>query len=455
MKGARLSMKVVIIGAGKIGFNLARILVQQNHDVIVLEKEEERAKSLQETLDIQVVIGNGASVSALEEAGIGEASLVIAVTETDEVNMIACMMAKRYGVAKTVARVRNPEYVDETCHSNGAFSGIDLIINPELVTAKEIAKLIDVPEALDVLYYGKGKIQLLELKIAKDAPVTNQYIKDLKFNYPFLIIAIFRKGKLIIPRGSDQLLHDDIIFILGKTKEMIRIERFLGTERKRANKVTILGGGFTAFHLAKILEARKYSVKIIEKEYKRCVDTAANLNTTMVLHGDATDIDLLKAEGTSNTDVFVCLTDDDKLNLLVSLIAKHLGAKRAIAQVRRSDYIDLMESVGIDVGVSPRTLTANAILKFINRGRNVVSVTLLSNESAEMIEVIITPDAKVANKKIRDLSFPQGAIVGSICRNDEQVIIASGEEQLKPGDMVTVFALPGAISKVLEYFAAH
>lgn len=450
-----MSVKVVIIGAGKIGFNLAKILVQQDHDVIVVEKNEERAKSLQENLDIQVVIGSGASISSLEEAGISEANLLIAVTETDEVNMVACMMAKRYGVAQTVARVRNPEYVEEKGQANGALSGIDLIINPELVTAKEIAKLIDVPEALDVFYYGKGKIQLLELKITEDAPVANQYLMDLNFSYPFLIIAIFRNGKMLIPRGSDKLLPNDIIFILGKTKEMIRIERFLGTERKRANRVMILGGGFTAFHLAKTLEARKYSVKIIEKDYKKCVDIEANLKSTLVLHGDATDIDLLKSEGTDNADVFVCLTDDDKLNLLVSLIAKHLGAKRTIAQVRRSDYIDLMENVGIDVGVSPRTLTANAILKFINRGKNVVSVTLLSNESAEMIEVIVTPEAKVANKKIKDLNFPQGAIVGSICRNEQKVIIASGDEEILPGDMVTVFATPGAISKVLEYFAAH
>lgn len=446
-------MRAIIVGAGKIGFNIAKLLTQENHDVIVIEQDEERAKLLQENLDIQVVTGNGASGGALVEAGVSESNLLVAVTEFDEVNMIACMVAKSFGVEKTVARVRNPEYA-ERANRKGALEGIDLIINPELVTVKEIAKLIDVPEALDVVYHADGKVQLLELKITPDAPVANKKLKDLNLYYPCLIIAIFRNGHIIIPRGEDMLKPNDIIFILGKTKEMIRIERLLGTERKKAERVMILGGGYTGYNLARILEDRKYSVKIIEKEYKRCLDIAKSLNNTLVLHGDATDLDLLKAEGAGDVDVFVCLTDDDKLNLLVSLIVKHLGAKRAIVQVRRSDYISLMESVGIDVGISPRTLTANAILRFINRGNNVISVTLLSNDSAEMMELLVSPESKVANKQVKDLNFPAGAIIGSIYRKN-QVIIATGEDTLKPGDMVTVFALPHATTKVLEYFAGR
>ena len=447
-------MRIIVIGAGKIGFNIARLLVQQNHDVVVIEKNEERAKILQENLDIQVVVGNGASGNALLEAGVSEADLLVAVTEIDEVNMIACMLAKNYGVEKTVARVRNPEYVEDENKSKGVFTGIDLIINPELVTAKEIAKLIDVPEALDVVYYGNGNIQLLELKITDNLPVTNKYLKELNIKYPFLIVAILRAGQLIIPRGNDKLLPKDIVFILAKTKDMVAIERLMGTERKRAERIMILGGGYTGYHLAKILEEKKYQVKIIEKEFKRCTEISNSLNSTLVLHGDAADIDLLKAEGAGDADVFVCLTDDDKLNLLVSLIAKHLGAKKAIAQVRRSDYIGLMENVGIDVGISPRTLTANAILRFVNRGSNVISVTLLSHENAEMMEFVVAPRSKVANEKLKDLNFPSGAIIASVYRNG-QVIIPSGDDSLQTGDVVTVFALPKATTRVIDYFAAE
>jgi trk system potassium uptake protein TrkA len=445
-------MRVIIIGAGKIGFNIAKILANENHDVIVIEKQEERAKILQESLDIQVLVGNGASGSVLEEVGIEEASLLVAVTEVDEVNMIACMLAKNYGVKKTVARVRNHEYAKNNSTGKGVFPGIDFIINPELVTAKEIAKLIDIPEALDVVYYAAGKIQLLELKIPENAPVANKYIKDLKFNAPFLIVAIVRNDKMMIPRGDDLIKSNDIIFVLAKTKEMIHIERFLGNERKMAQRVMVLGGGYTGYYLAKILEDRKYAVKMIEKEYNKCVDIAKSLNNTMVLYGDATDIDFLTNEGTSDADVFVSLTDDDKLNLLVSLLAKRLGVKRTIAQVRRSDYISLMENVGIDVGISPRTLTANEILRFIHKGNNIISVTLLSNERAEMTELIITETSKVANMKLKDTNFPIGSLIGSIYRNN-QVIIPKGEDFLKPGDIVTVFALPQASNRVIDYLA--
>lgn len=446
-------MKAIIIGAGKIGFNIAKLLSKENHDVIVIDKDPERASFLRESLDIQVIVGNGTSSCTLEDAGAQEADLLVAVTEVDEVNMISCLLAKNnFGVEKTVARVRNHEYAEEYSWKKGAFAGIDLVINPDLVTAKEIAKLIDVPEALDVVYYAEGKIQLLELKITPGAPVANKYLKDLNPVHPFLIVGILRQEKMIIPRGSEQLLPNDIVFILAKTKEMVRVERFLGTERKMAERVMILGGGFAGYHLARILEDRKYTVKIVEKEYKRCVDISDRLNNVLVLHGDATDIDLLKSEGAGECDVFVSLTDDDKVNLLVSLIAKHLGAKRVIAQVRRSDYIGLMESVGIDVGISPRTLTANAILRFINRGKNMISVTLLSQEGAEMMEFVVSPESKVANKKIKDINFPAGALVGSIYRKN-QVSIATGEEVLKPGDMVTVFSLPNSTAKVIEHFA--
>ncbi|MDD4048490.1 MAG: Trk system potassium transporter TrkA, partial [Clostridia bacterium] len=395
---------------------------------------------------------NGASESILEEAGVKDADLLIAVTEVDEINMIACVLAKNHGVEKTVARVRKLEYAEEGRVKKGLFSQIDLVINPELVTAKEIAKLIDIPEALDVIYYAEGKIQLLELKLTEDAPVAHKSIKDLSYVYPFLIVAIARNNVMIIPRGSDMLQPNDIIFILAKTKEMILIEKFLGKKRKKAESVMVFGGGYTGYHLAKMLESRKYSVKIIEKEYNKCVDIAKSLNNAMVLYGDATDIDFLTTEGVAEADVFVCLTNDDKLNLLVSLIVKNLGANRTVAQVRRSDYITMMENVGVDVGISPRILTANAILKFIHKGNNIISATLVSNESAEMLELVITEKSKVANKKLADLNVPVGSLVGSIYRKN-QVIIPKGEDALEPGDVITVFVLPQSLNQVLDYFA--
>lgn len=444
-------MRAIVVGAGKIGYNLAKILANEKHDVVVIEQSEERAKVIDEYLDVKVLVGNGASGLILEEAGTDKAGLLIAVTASDEVNMIACMVAKAYGVGRTVARVRNPEYIDQKKKMHKAFPGIDLMINPELVTAKEIVKLIDASEALDVEYYAEGKIQLLELRIKENDPVVNKYLRELKFDYSFLIIAILRNGELIIPSGCDQILANDIIFLLAKTAEMIHLEKAFGIERVKAQRIMVLGGGYTGYYLAKLLEGRNHSVKIIEKEYNKCLDIAQSLKNALVLFGDATDIDFLSNEGVGNADVFVSLSDDDKLNILVSLIVKQLGVKRTIAQVGHSDYINLIENVGVDVGISPRVFTANEILRYVHKDDNILSVTLLSNESAEMTELIIAENSMVAHKKLRDLELPVGSLIGSIYR-DNEVIIPHGDDELKPRDVVTLFTLPKA-THALNYLA--
>lgn len=443
-------MRAIIVGAGKIGYHIAQVLVKDHHDVVVIEADDERAKDLEEELDVQVIKGNGASSAVLEEAGIKEAKLLVAVTEIDEVNMISCIVAKEYGVEKTVARVRNPEYAVQEKLKKGTFAKIDLIINPELVTAKEIAKLINCPEALDVEYYADGKIQMLETKITVTSPLAKRRVRDLTLKFPFVVAALMREEKLIIPRGDTEILPNDIIFIVAKTADM-RIEQIVGEERKKPHSVMILGADHIGFYLAKILENKKLAIKLVEKNIDRCREVSEKLESSLVLHGDGTDIDLLKEEGAGETDVFVCLTDDDKLNLLVGLLAKHLGTKRAIAQVRRSDYIRLMESVGIDVGVSPRLLTAEAILRFIKKDKNVVSTTLLGEAKAELLELRVAPNAKIAHKRLREANFVREAIVGAIQRKN-QVIIPKGDDYLEPDDIVLVFCLAGFGDKVEAYF---
>lgn len=444
-------MRIIIIGAGKVGYNIGQILSNESHDVVIIEKNEERYKLIQENLDVQAINGNGANSEILEEADVRNADLLIAVTEYDELNMIACILAREYGVPKTIARVRNPEYADNNLLTKNPILGIDLIINPEKVTAREISQLIDVPEALDVEYYADEKIQLLELVIPENAPIVNKHLKDLNIPYRFIIVALLRKEKMIIPRGNDIIRENDIIFLLAKTADMVYIEKFMGKERTKTKNVMILGGGRIGYYLAKILETKKMGVKIIEKDLQRCRELSKKLDSTLVLHGDGSDIDLLKEEGAGEVDAFVALTEDDKLNLLVSLLAKHLGVKKTIAQIRRSDYVPLMERIGIDVAVSPRLLTASAILKFIRKGR-IISISLINGDKAEMIELVVPDKSKIVNKHLRDLSFPEGAIIGSIYRGDD-VFIPSGNDYIVPGDRVVVFALPKAVHKVEAFFS--
>jgi trk system potassium uptake protein TrkA len=443
-------MLVIIVGAGKIGFNLAKILAREDYDVVLIEKEKAAVENLEEYLDIQVLIGDGVKRSVLEKAGVQAADLFIAVTASDEVNLVACMVAKTYGSIKTVARVRNPEYAYLSRRKKETFPGVDYFINPELILAKEIIKLIDVPEALDVVYYAEGKIQLLELKITAEAPIVKRQIKDLKASNVFLIAAIVRDEQVIIPRGEDFIYPDDTIFVLAKTKEMIAVEHFLGTKRTQVEHIMIFGGNYTAYHLASILEKRGYQVKIIEPDYQKGVELSQQLQTAMVLHGNPTDLNFLANEGIDNIDVFVSLATDDQLNLLVSLIVKDLGVRRTVARVGRTDYLALLEKVGLDIGISPWVLIANRILRFIRHEHDLLSITLLGNEHAEMAELLVTENSPVAYRQLKVLDFPRGSLVGSIYR-EREVIIPRGDDFLKPGDHITLFALPDVAAKAIKY----
>jgi len=441
---------IIIVGAGKVGYNLAQMLSNSNHDVVVIEKNEERRSILSESLDIQTVAGNGASFQSLEEAGIREADMLIAVTESDETNLISCLIGKQFGVKQTVARVRNPEYADYRQGSMYTKMGIDLVINPELVTAREIAKLIEVPEALSVDYYADGRIQLLELKIEKNSPVAGKKLQDINIPGQFLIVSILRKDKMIVPGGEDTLNPGDLVFIFALAKESGVIEKFLGKRINHNKNIFLLGAGRISYYLADYLLRKKIaSVKIIEKDKEAAKAISQKMPEALIINGDAADPDLLAEENVEEADIFAGVTDDDKINLLVCLLAKNLGAKKTIAQIRRSDYAALMEHVGIDVAVSPRRLMAEAILRFINK-ENIVSVRFLGHDKAEVLEIIV-PSSFRQSQPLKKLRLPHGILIGAVKRKDK-VFIPRGSDSILPGDQVMVFALPQNLPAVEQFF---
>ncbi|MGI6712731.1 MAG: Trk system potassium transporter TrkA [Bacillota bacterium] len=443
-------MKAIIIGAGKVGYNIAQMLSLEGNDVIVIDIDESRLKIVDEHLDVQTLCGNGSSADVLKEADVKHADLLVAVTERDELNIVSCVLGKSFGTARTIARVRNPEYVclDQSIARNAM--GIDLMINPEKVTANEIAKLVNTAEARNVEYYADGKVQLLELKVLDKAPIAGKVLKDLDSSHPFLIVAILRESKMIIPRGNDRIMIGDIIFVLAETKEMIDVEKFLGQRRTKVENVVILGGGRIGYYLARQLEEKRIAVKIIEKDLEICKSIAQKLNSSLVIHGDGADLQLLEDENVGTTDLFVALTGDDKLNLLASLLAKHLGVKKTIAQIRRSDYTPLVEKIGIDRAISPRLLTAGAILRFLRKGQ-IISITLISDARAQITELIVPKEFKHAGQSLMNIKFPHGAIIGALVRGNK-VIVPSGKDALLPEDRVIIFALPNAIHKVEQFF---
>ncbi|MDD3364928.1 MAG: Trk system potassium transporter TrkA [Syntrophomonas sp.] len=445
-------MKVIIIGAGKVGFSMAQLLSGENHDVVVIEQSPDRQQVLEETLDVQVVSGSGSSTSILESAGVHNADMLLAVTEFDELNMVACLLAKKYGVKTTIARVRNPEYLEVKDFFLNEVLGIDLMINPERVTAQEIAQIAKNPEALNVDYYADGKVQLMELELKEDSSLLGKRIKELPTSVPYNIVSIARKHRMLVPSGDDILQVEDHINLMARTADMRAVEKLLGVYSRKVEQVIILGGGRTGYYLAQILEHNKpaMSIKIIEKDLARAQQISQKLKHTLVIHGDGSDYQLLEEENIMSSDLFVAVTDDDKINLLCSLIASNLGVKKTVCQVKRTDVMPLAEQLGIDTILSPRLLTAGAILKYMRFG-DIISVTLFGEERAEMLELLVQPGATAVNKEIRQIKFPSGSVIGAVVR-ENKVIIPDGSFIIQAHDRLIVFSLLKSIHKVERLF---
>ena len=446
-------MKAIIIGAGKVGFSIAQLLSKEDHDVVIIEQSPERQEILEETLDVQVIDGSGSSTSVLEAAGVRSADMLLAVTEHDELNMVACLLGKKYGVKTTVARVRNPEYLEVRDFDFKEAIGIDLIINPERVTALEIAKIVSHPEAMNVDFYAMGKVQMLELEIKKQSPLVGKQIKELDTAIPYNIVCIEHQQKILVPWGEDILHEGDRIHLMARTNEMREVEKMLGFHTPRVEHITILGGGRTGYYLAQILEQSRpeLQIKVIEKDLMRARQISAKLKHTLVIQGDGSDYQLLQEESIGNSDLFVAVTDDDKINVLCSLIASNLGVKKAVCQVKRTDIMPLVEQIGIDTILSPRMLTAGVILKYLRRG-DIISVTVFGDDRAEMLELLAQPGSSAVNKELRHIRFPSGSVIGAVMR-DERVIIPDGNFQIKAHDRLMVFSMLKSIHKIERLFA--
>lgn len=443
-------MRVVIVGAGKVGYSLAQYLSQENHEVIVIENDDERRAIVQNSLDVMTIHGNGASPTMLLDPEIRHSDLMVAVTDSDEVNMIACMAAKQAGIKRTIARVRNQEYADKEKIKFNQALGIDLTINPEMVTALEISRILLTPAALDVEDFADGRVRMLEVKITADSNLTNIPLSRLELPNNILVAGILRQDRMLIPHGSDMILPHDCVFFVGEHPVIKKFEERFKVKRSKVERVMIIGAGRIGRHLASLLEKSDISVKVIDKNYERCQELAGLLENGLVLCGEGTDVELLTEEGVGESDAVICLTDDDKLNLLLALIAKHLGAPKTFVRVGRSDYISLMEKVGVDVVLSPRLLTAGVILRQVRRSE-IVSISLLEGAKAEAMEIIVSSSSPVTHKKLKDAKLPRNSLIGSIVRGDK-CIIPNGDSILEPGDRVIVFALPDTVPTVIKLF---
>ena len=443
-------MRIVVAGAGKLGYSVAELLADDEFDVVVIENDPKRKDVVQNSLDVLVIEGNACSPTMFRDPDIRNADVLIACTDSDEVNMITCMMAKNNGIKHTVARIRNVDYAINSPEMLNSEMKIDLILNPERITAAEIDHILMTPSALNVDDFAEGKVRMFEAKLKENSPYANIPLKNLKIPNDILVAMLFRKHKMIIPRGNDILLPGDNVYFVGKQEAILQFEKNFTNTYEKLEKALIIGAGRTGRFLAPMLEKQGLMVKVIEKNKERCQMLAAQLEKGLVLCGDGTDIDLLTEEGVAEADVVVCITEDDKLNLLLALLAKHLGAKKTIVRVARNEYIELMEKVGVDVVLSSRLLSAGEVLRFVRKG-GIVSVSLLEGAQAEALEIIVAAGSEVEGKALRNIKLPQECLICAIVHNNE-AIIPNGDTVLHADDRIILFVKSELVKTTVPMF---
>lgn len=449
-------MKILIVGAGQVGYFLCERLSFEGHEVTLIDRDADHLRRAQDRLNVLGLQGNGASAETLEQAGIKTCDIFIAVADLDEINILACLLAREYGVATRIARVKSIEYTGGGAILSKEKLGIDLMINPEDAVAEELVKIACRSGAFDVAEFVEGQIQFLGYRIGEDSPLCELTLRELgeiRGIYRFVVTAISRGGRTIIPRGDDTIQAGDSIFIFAHQKDLPTIQYMmqLKEEKKRRNRrVFILGGGRIGLHIAEELERLHFEVRLVERDEARCEKLSAKLKKTMVIHAEGTEIDTLVEEGVERADVFIAVTGNDESNILCSLLARQHGARRVMALVNKPELLALAGSLGIDACVSPRLAAAGAILKYVRRGE-VISLATIEGSNAEVLEIEVKAGRQVIGKKLKVLHFPQGAIIGAIVRG-QNYEIPTGDSTLEAGDRVVIFALPGALAKVERFF---
>jgi trk system potassium uptake protein len=439
-------MRVIIVGAGEVGYQIAKYLSLEAIDVVVIDRDRNKIKRITEELDVAVIEGEGGDPSTLQEAEAGKADILLAVTDRDEINMIACLLAKVFNVPRKIARIRNPQYFRNEKLLNRENLDIDPAINPELEVAKAITRLLEVPLATDVEDFEDGAIKVIGFKVPVNAPMTDKSLKNLNLskNRKFLIGIIQRGDRTLIPSGKDVVKAGDIIYIPVKRGEIEETLSLLGVQATPAKKIMLLGGGRIGHYVTSVLEMRA-DVKIIEKNDERCKFLSKNLKKALVLHGDGADQQLLIEENVRNMDAFLAVSNNDELNIMAALLAKNLGAKKTVAIVNRTDYIPLAHSLGLQAVLSPRLITASTILRYVRKG-DILSLTAIAEDRAEVMEARIGKTSPLVGKTL-DKAQPKASIIGAIIKGKE-VIIPSGSDMVEEGDRLIIFTLRESIKDV-------
>ena len=442
-------MYIVIIGLGEVGRHLIHVLEQDGHDIVAVDRSAEAVRYIEEHHDVMTLTGYGASESVLESAGIQRADLLVAVTDHDEVNLIAALAARQAGAKKAIARTGGTEWAKNRQGVRYGLLGVDVAINPSVLVAQELVKIARSHGAVEVIDLAQDRIELVQIELTNDARFLHRPISSVPLPRDTLIAAIVRDGDLFVPGGADALQPGDRVYLLGRPSGIPDAED-LFTSNREARRACIVGGGVTGEMVARSLAEEGADVLIIESDRERAEELSATLDGVTVLHGDGTDTRLLHEEEVGTYDLFAAVTYDDELNLMAALLAQRLGAGRTAAMVHRPDYMPIYRQLGIDIVVSPRSVASDHILRYCRRAE-LKSLTVLQNGQAEVLEILARKGSRVIDSPLSDLSLPRGTLIGAIVHEDS-VLVPRGDSVIQAGDTVIVLATTAARATVERLF---
>jgi len=446
-------LRVIVVGAGKLGYEIAKLLAAEGHDIVVIDQNEDALTEVTNNLDVMAIHGNGASPKVLERAGVDHTDVLMAVAGPDEVNIIACLAAKRRRVPVCAARVRHEDYLagDDPSFTQQQL-GIDVVVNPERAAALEIARLLKTPTATQVDYFASGRVSLVRLRVEQDAPITRGPLREIR-PQRCVVAAVVRDDAIMIPDGETTIQAGDKIYLSGQTGAFPEIRSLVGSPARRLREITIVGGGRVGFPLAQILtrgQRRGVEIKLIEKDPDRCSQLAADLPGVLIICGDGAKPEVLREELVERSDALVAVSGEDATNLLATIAAKQLGVPQAIVELSREDYVPLAERAGADASVVPRLITASTLLKLARRDE-VVSLSLLEEGRAAAVELVVEEGAPAEGMRLEELRMPKGAVVGAVVRYDE-VIVPKGATEIHADDHLVLFGTVDALDRARDLF---
>ncbi|MDT0293302.1 Trk system potassium transporter TrkA [Mesonia ostreae] len=449
-------MKIIIAGAGEVGFHLAKLLSFESQDITLIDNNKVNLGYADTHLDIRTIKGDATSMKILKEAQIKGADLVVSVTSSETTNITVCVLAKQLGAKRTIARISNTEFIEDKEELGFVQFGIDELISPESLAAKEIELLINQSAFNENFQFDEGALSMIGFKLSKNAPFVGKTVKDAALIFPslrFVPIAIQRFGTqyTLIPRGDTQFKEGDQVFFITTADGEKELYKLTGKVKQEIRNIMILGGSKIGAQTSKVLSDAKFNIKLVEKDHGKAFELADEMPKVLVINGDGRNVGILEEENIHDMDAFIAVTGNSETNIMSCLVAKSKGVKKTIALVENMDYFQLSHSIGINTLINKKLLAANNIFRYVRKGE-VVAMTKLNNMNAELLEFIVSPDSKVCNTKIVDINLPRSAIVGGVVRQGEG-IIALGEFLVKEGDRVVVCCLPRSIHKVEKLFS--